>query len=326
MLDFELSGPALAIKDLVKFYGPLQALKGINLTLEKGELFGLLGPNGAGKSTTINIITGLGRATSGQVTVFGYDVVKDYKMARQLIGLSPQEVNLDRYFSIRQSLVFQAGYYGLSKKQAENRADELLQLFGLYDKRELIYLKLSGGLKRRVLIAKALLHSPPILILDEPTAGLDVELRHHLWRYLRELNKEGITILLTTHYIEEAQEMCGRVAIINEGQIVALDTVSNLIEGLEDGSLIIKLMKPVAGLEQLLVGPDVELLDGCCTVIIRGKERARLMSQVLKLLNDHQAEILNIDLRQGDLEDVFVKLTGRRIHESTDRVQDVIEP
>ncbi|MEE8205254.1 MAG: ATP-binding cassette domain-containing protein, partial [Dehalococcoidales bacterium] len=280
----------------------------------------------AGKSTTINIITGLAKATSGQVAVFGYDVVKDYRKSRQLIGLSPQEVNLDRYFSIRQSLIFQGGYYGLAKKQAEYRADELLELFGLFDKRDLIYLKLSGGLKRRVLIAKALIHSPPILILDEPTAGLDVELRRHLWRYLRELNQKGITILLTTHYIEEAQEMCGRVAIINEGRIVALDTVANLIASLEDGSLVIKLIKPVAPLEKLLVGPDVELADGGCTIIVRGKERARLTSQVLKVLNDYQAEISEIDLRQGNLEDVFVKLTGRRIHESTDRVQDVIEP
>lgn len=326
MIDFELAGPALAIKDLVKFYGPLKALKGIDLTLDKGEVFGLLGPNGAGKSTTINIITGLAKATSGQVAVFGYDVVKDYRKSRQLIGLSPQEVNLDRYFSIRQSLIFQGGYYGLAKKQAEYRADELLELFGLFDKRDLIYLKLSGGLKRRVLIAKALIHSPPILILDEPTAGLDVELRHHLWRYLTELNQKGITILLTTHYIEEAQEMCGRVAIINEGRIVALDTVANLIESLEDGSMVIKLIKPVAPLEKLLVGPEVELADGGCTIIVRGKERAKLASQVLKVLNDYQAEISEIDLRQGNLEDVFVKLTGRRIHESTDRVQDVIEP
>ena len=326
MIDLELAGPALAIKNLVKFYGPLKALKGIDLTLDKGEIFGLLGPNGAGKSTTINIITGLAKATSGQVAVFGYDVVKDYRKSRQLIGLSPQEVNLDRYFSIRQSLIFQGGYYGLPKKQAENRADELLELFGLFDKRDLIYLKLSGGLKRRVLIAKALIHSPPILILDEPTAGLDVELRHHLWRYLTELNQKGVTILLTTHYIEEAQELCGRVAIINEGRIVALDTVANLIASLEDGYMIIKLIKPVAPLEKLLVGPEVELADGGCTIIVRGKERAKLASQVLTVLNDYQAEITEIDLRQGNLEDVFIKLTGRRIHESTDRVQDVIEP
>lgn len=312
--------PAIAIENLVKVYGQTQALRGINLTIEKGEFFGLLGPNGAGKTTTINIITGLATPTSGMVKVLGYDVVADYRLTRKMIGLSPQEFNLDRYFSIRQLLVFQGGYFGLPKKEAEKRADELLELFGLTEKKDLIYLKLSGGLKRRVLIAKAFMHKPPILILDEPTAGIDVELRHQLWDYLRELNRRGVTILLTTHYIEEAEELCGRVAIINEGEIAALDTVPSLVNRLEDGFMTIKLIKPALELKALFNSDKVEMVEGGRTIIIRGPDRSELSNQVLKVLFDNKMEIFDIDLRQGNLEDVFIRLTGRRINEPTDRL------
>lgn len=312
--------PAIAIENLVKLYGQTPALKGINLTIEKGEFFGLLGPNGAGKTTTMNIITGLARPTSGTVKVLGHDVLADYRLTRKMIGLSPQEYNLDRYFSIRQLLVFQGGYFGLPKKEAEKRADELLQLFGLTEKKDLIYLKLSGGLKRRVLIAKAFMHKPPVLILDEPTAGIDVELRHQLWDYLRELNRRGITILLTTHYIEEAEELCGRVAIINEGEIAALDTVPNLVSRLEDGFMAIKLLKPVPELKALFKSEKVEMADGDRTIILRGPDRAELTNHVLKVLFDNKVEISDLDLRQGNLEDVFIRLTGRRINEPTDRL------
>ncbi len=304
-------GKAISIEGLVKHYGQVPAVRGITFSIDKGEFFGLLGPNGAGKSTTINSITGLCIPTAGRVTVFGHDVTKEYRITRRIIGLSPQEGNLDRYFSIRQILAFQGGYFGLQRKEAETRADELLDFFGLADKRNQIYIKLSGGMKRRVLIAKAMVHKPSILILDEPTAGVDVELRKILWEHLRELNRNGTTILLTTHYIEEAEELCQRVAIINEGKVIALDNPRNLIEGLSEGFMTIKLQAP---LNELPTEEGVETADGGRTLIVRGRDRSRLTNQLLKFLADKGIEISDIDVRRNNLEDVFVRLTGRRLH------------
>jgi ABC-2 type transport system ATP-binding protein len=221
--------PALQIQNLVKRYGDFTAVDGISLEVPAGEFFGLLGPNGAGKTTTINSIVGLSRITSGSVRVFGLDVTTEWRASRRLVGLSPQEYNFDRYLSIRDILIYQAGYYGLHGKAVRDRADEMLERFGLASKSKLIYTKLSGGMKRRLTIARALMFEPKLLILDEPTAGVDVELRLELWAFLRELNRDGMTIILTTHYLEEAEELCSRIGIIEAGKLVALETTQKLI-------------------------------------------------------------------------------------------------
>ncbi len=213
--------PAIQVSALRKNYNGVEALKGIDLTIPQGAFFGLLGPNGAGKSTLINILTGLASPTSGSARVLGHDVVRQYRASRRLIGLTPQEFNFDRFFSILEILVYQGGYFGLRSAQARRRALELLERFGLQEKRNEKITRLSGGMKRRLLIAKAMIHDPPILILDEPTAGVDVELRRDMWNYWRQLNAAGKTIVLTTHYLEEASALCRTLAIIDLGRIMA---------------------------------------------------------------------------------------------------------
>jgi ABC-2 type transport system ATP-binding protein len=220
---------AIEIEGLVKRYGDLTAVDGISLSVPEGEFFGLLGPNGAGKTTTINAIVGLSTITAGSIRLFGLDVTRDWRPARRLVGLSPQEYNFDRYLNIRDILIYQAGYYGLHGPEIRRRADDLLERFGLTSKAKQVYTRLSGGMKRRLTIARALIHQPKLLILDEPTAGVDVELRLELWAFLRELNRDGTTIVLTTHYLEEAQELCARIGIIETGKLVALETTRKLI-------------------------------------------------------------------------------------------------
>jgi len=211
---------AISVTSLRKRYGGVEALKGIDLAIPSASFFGLLGPNGAGKSTLIHILTGLASPTSGSASVLGKDVVRDYRASRRLIGLAPQEFNFDRFFSLLEILVYQGGYFGLPRKEARARAEELLARFGLWDKRNEKTPRLSGGMKRRLLIAKAMVHDPPILILDEPTAGGDVELRRDLWAYWQEINARGKTILLTTHYLEEAEALCRTLAVIDLGTII----------------------------------------------------------------------------------------------------------
>jgi ABC-2 type transport system ATP-binding protein len=220
---------ALNIDRLVKRYGDFTAVNGISFNVPEGEFFGLLGPNGAGKTTTINSIVGLSTITSGSIQLFGCDVESDWRAARRMVGLSPQEYNFDRYLNIRDVLLYQAGYYGFSGKDVERRADDLLERFDLASKAKQPFTRLSGGMKRRLTIARALIHQPRLLILDEPTAGVDVELRLELWSFLKELNRDGTTIILTTHYLEEAEELCTRIGIIEAGQIVALETTKKLV-------------------------------------------------------------------------------------------------
>ncbi|HIJ10723.1 TPA: ABC transporter ATP-binding protein [Candidatus Woesearchaeota archaeon] len=219
---------AISITNLTKTYPNTEALKGISLDIKPGEFFGLLGPNGAGKSTTIGILTGLVNKTKGKVTLFGKDVEMEYRDARALIGLVPQEFNFDIFEKVYKLLYFNAGYFEIPKDERHDRIKELLTALGLWEKRDVRMRTLSGGMKRKVMIARALLHKPKILILDEPTAGVDVETRKVMWKYLKKLNKEGTTILLTTHYLEEAEALCERIAIINHGEIVTLDTKVNL--------------------------------------------------------------------------------------------------
>ena len=225
------STPALKIEKLKKTYSTgLLALDGVSLEVEAGRFYGLLGPNGAGKTTLINSVVSLARPDSGRVEVFGLDAREDFREARRMIGVSPQEINLDKFLTVEETMLFHAGYYGVEKRKARERADELLERFALTEKRKQRVNTLSGGMKRRVLFARALMHDPKVLFLDEPTAGVDVELRYKLWGYIRELNRGGLTILLTTHYLEEAEALCEEIALINGGKIAAQGTSAELKE------------------------------------------------------------------------------------------------
>jgi ABC-2 type transport system ATP-binding protein len=221
--------PAVEIDGLIKRYGRFTAVDGISLAVGAGEFFGFLGPNGAGKTTTINAIVGLARKSAGSIRIFGHDNERDWRRARRLVGLSPQEYNFDRYLSLRDVLIFAAGYYGLRGRAVAERAEMLLERFGLTSQAHLEYTKISGGQKRRLSLARALIHEPRLLILDEPTAGVDVELRLELWQWLRALNRDGLTIFLTTHYLEEAEQLCKRIAIIRKGRIVTEKPTEDLI-------------------------------------------------------------------------------------------------
>src|SRR3990167_7198984 len=236
---------ALSIENLHKSFPNVKAVDGVSFSIEQGDFFGFLGPNGAGKTTTINCVVGLANFSQGKIKVFGKDIKKDYREARKLIGLSPQEYNFDPYLKIEDVLVYQAGYYGIKKKDVMFKVDELLKQFKLDAKSEVDYRKLSGGMKRRLAIARALVHSPKLLILDEPTAGVDVELRLELHEYLKKINKEGTTILLTSHYIEEVEKLCNKVAIIHKGKLIANDHTSKLMEKLDSGHTEITIDKKI---------------------------------------------------------------------------------
>ncbi len=230
--------PALQIKDLVKRYPTgTEALKGVSLEIADGEFFGLLGPNGAGKSTLIHCATGLASPTSGEIRIFGNDAVGDYREAREAVGLAPQELNVDWFLTVEETLDFHGGYFGMDKQDRRQRVEELLESFSLVDKRNERTRELSGGMKRRVILARALMHRPRLLILDEPTAGVDVELRLELWHYVKQVNTEGTTILLTTHYLEEAEQLCSQIAFINGGEIVDQGSSGELAERFGVGNL-----------------------------------------------------------------------------------------
>ena len=232
--------PAVSIVDVVKHFGSLQALAGVSLTIEQGEFFGLLGPNGAGKTTLISSLAGLIRPDSGKISVLGHDVIKDFREARRLLGVVPQELVFDPFFNVRETLRIQSGYFGIRKN--DDWIDEILENLDLTSKADVNMRRLSGGMKRRVLVAQALVHKPPVIVLDEPTAGVDVELRQGLWQFIRRLNGEGHTIILTTHYLEEAEALCNRIALMKQGRVIALDTTANLMAA-----------HPGASLEQVFV-------------------------------------------------------------------------
>ncbi|MDF9747424.1 ABC transporter ATP-binding protein [Natrinema salsiterrestre] len=299
--------PAIETVDLVKEYGELRALQELSLTVEEGEFFGLLGPNGAGKTTFINTLVGLVRKTGGEARVFGYDVEDDYRRARDAIGLAPQEFNVDRFFTIREVLKHKAGYHGVPEDEAADRADEVLKRVGIYDKRDERFDWLSGGMKRRLLLARALVTEPDLLILDEPTAGVDVQLRHDLWELVRELNEEGTTILLTTHYIEEAERLCDRVAIMNEGRKVTVATPDELKQRGTDTIAV-----------RLESAPSVEPELGPYaheTTVSGDRLEVRVDdggSTAPQLLNDLEAmghEIADLEITRTSLEEIFVDLT-----------------
>lgn len=226
---------AVSVIDVIKHFGSLQALAGLSLEIEQGEFFGLLGPNGAGKTTLISCLAGLTRPDSGSLKVLGHDVIKDFREARRLLGVVPQELVFDPFFNVRETLQIQSGYFGIRKN--DDWIDEVLDKLDLTSKANVNMRRLSGGMKRRVLVAQALVHKPPVIVLDEPTAGVDVELRQGLWQFVRRLNGEGHTIILTTHYLEEAEALCGRIALMKQGRMIALDTTANLMAAHPGGTL-----------------------------------------------------------------------------------------
>jgi len=300
---------AIEIKNFVKDYtskkGIQRAVDHIDLNIEEGEFFGLLGPNGAGKTTTINVLTGLATKTGGTVKVFGHDVVKDYQQSRRLIGLSPQEFNYDPFLTIREILIYQAGFFDITRKVVSPRADELLYLFGLSQKANLEVKNLSGGMKRRLAIARAMIHQPKILILDEPTAGLDVELRVELWDYIRKLNKEGATILLTTHYLEEAENLCERIGIMNNGKMLKIDRKEKIINLMSKDSLKFEL--DPAPLEKDFTEFSEHWIEGN-RIIISMDQAENKIADIIFELKQKEYRILKSSIHKQSLEEVFLKL------------------
>ncbi len=301
---------AIEIKNLSKTYRKKsvskEALKSINLEIKKGSFFGLLGPNGAGKSTIINILAGLVNKTSGEVKIAGIDIEKNPQAAKFKIGIVPQELVLDPFFNVRETLEIYAGYYGIKKSQ--RRTDEIIEALGLQDKAKAAPRSLSGGMRRRLLVAKALVHNPEILVLDEPTAGVDVELRNQLWTYVKKLNADGTTILLTTHYLEEAEELCDEIAVINHGQVIAHDRKENLMKLLSSKELIISFsenIRPdlVATLPQL----KTKMLADDKISITYDPEKIEV-EKILRIISDSKIQIKDISTQQPDLEEIFKHL------------------
>ncbi|MGH8706408.1 MAG: ATP-binding cassette domain-containing protein [Burkholderiales bacterium] len=295
---------AIEICGVEKRYGELRALAGVSLGIAQGEFFGLLGPNGAGKTTLISIVAGLTRATSGAVRVLGADVIADYRRTRRMLGVVPQELVFDPFFSVRETLRIQSGYFGLRRNDAW--IDEVMHHLDLTAKADANMRTLSGGMKRRVLVAQALVHKPPVIVLDEPTAGVDVELRQGLWQFVRGLNRAGHTIVLTTHYLEEAQELCDRIAMLKAGRIVALDSTRNLLETFS--GLVMKLRLDRDALPQGLGAAVLARDSGRFTLRLRGYGE---LEEVLHRLREAGAAILEIELQPPDLEEVFLRVMER---------------
>ncbi len=299
---------AISVNSVTKRYegarGILTALDHVTLNIEEGEFFGLLGPNGAGKTTLISILAGLTRATEGSITVHGHDVQSDYAAARKKLGVVPQELVFDPFFSVRESLRIQSGYFGVKNNDAW--IDELLHSLGLTDKQDANMRQLSGGMKRRVLVAQALVHKPPVIVLDEPTAGVDVELRQTLWQFIAKLNKQGSTVLLTTHYLEEAEALCGRLAMLKNGKVVALEKTSTLLKAASSNVLRFKI--------------DSELpSDLASKARITGRivqfpaHNALEIEQYLAAVRSAGIEAQDVEIRKADLEDVFLDVMGASV-------------
>jgi len=296
--------PAIEIRNVQKRYKDVHALKGVSLTIEEGEFFGLLGPNGAGKTTLISILAGLARADQGSIAVLGHDVVTDFRAARRSLGIVPQELVFDPFFTVRESLRIQSGYFGLNRN--DDWIDEVMANLDLTEKADANMRALSGGMKRRVLVAQALVHRPPVIVLDEPTAGVDVELRQTLWKFISRLNREGHTIVLTTHYLEEAESLCDRLAMLRRGEVVALDRTSTLLRRFAGLQLALRFSQGVlpAGLRSLAADPNN----------VNGAQHSlRLNSYddvepILALCRAEGCAFEEIDIRKADLEDVFVQI------------------
>ena len=308
-----MSSPAIEIKGLTKSYGNVHALNGVDIKINKGEFFGLLGPNGAGKTTTINILTGLVFRDKGSTEVFGKDTVNDYRFTRSKIGIAAQEFSVDWFFPIEKLLFFQAGYYGIRKKDAKPTIDKLLARLGLEKKKDARLRQLSGGMKRRFQLAKALVHDPDIIILDEPTAGVDVELRRDLWQYLRDLHYKGKTILLTTHYIEEAELLCENVAIIDEGKILKEGPPKILTQELGTAGISINIGNTNQKLDPYFSEYTYTIEKNRLHFSVKDPDKA--LPKIIKKLSEADIHINSIDSSRSSLEDVFLNLTGKGINE-----------
>jgi len=294
--------PAIEVRGVSKAYGPVQALSAIDLEVNQGEFFALLGPNGAGKTTLISLIAGLARADKGTVRVMGHDVVADYRQARRSLGVVPQELVFDPFFSVRETLRLQSGYYGL--RHNDDWIDEILDRLDLTSKADANMRSLSGGMKRRVLVAQALVHKPPVIILDEPTAGVDVDLRQGLWEFIRKLNGDGHTIVLTTHYLEEAESLCARIGMLKQGRMVVLDSTENLLKRFSGLNLRLRLAGESLpeSLQPMLAAPVTE---GEWVLTLRDCAQ---VEEVLAELRKCGRDIAGMELTQPDLEEVFVSI------------------
>jgi ABC-2 type transport system ATP-binding protein len=299
---------AIIFNKVKKNFGKLEALKGIDLVIEEGEFFALLGPNGAGKSTLINILAGLAKPSSGSIKVMGHDVIQDYQNARRSLGVVPQELVFDPFFNVREMLRFQAGYFGKGREN-DDWIDEVIEGLDLQEKANTNMRMLSGGMKRRALIAQALVHKPPVIVLDEPTAGVDVELRKRLWQFIKKLNQKGHTIVLTTHYLEEAETLCSRVAMMDQGKVVALDKTRNLLKRFSAKNLNLRLdlknkQIPVS-VQKFIQSSDHSLI----TFLL---EEIAEVEFIMSELKKSKIKILDMELTNSDLEKVFLKLTGSK--------------
>lgn len=307
-----MSTPAIRIQGLKKTYRDRKtgaekvALKGIDLEVPRGSFFGLLGPNGAGKSTLINILAGTVMKSQGTVEINGHDIDRDMRAAKLSIGIVPQELVLDTFFTVRQALEITAGYYGIPK--AQRRTDEIIDAMGLRDKADSPSRRLSGGMRRRLLIGKALVHTPPVLILDEPTAGVDVELRRHLWNYVRELNARGTTVLLTTHYLEEAEELCDEIAIIHHGGIIARDRKDALMRGVDSKEVCFTLATPLEAVPASLSDLQASVKNG--QLLVKYQPSKAAMGDILARMQAAGLVIRDISTSEVELEDLFVEMTS----------------
>ena len=305
--------PAILIENLKKSYNGVSALNGLNLKVNNGQFFGLLGPNGAGKTTTINILSGLVLKDNGITQVFGQDTVKNYRDTRINIGIAAQELPQDWFFSLEKLLYFQAGYYGIKKQKAKPNIEKLLNRLGLYDKKNARLRQLSGGMKRRYQLAKALVHDPKIIILDEPTAGVDVEFRHDMWKLFKELHNEGKTVVLTTHYIEEAEMLCEDVAIIDNGQIIARGKPEELTKKSGNAGITIQFTGWNDSLQSDLNNFIFTLEDNRLHFTVKDPEES--LPKIINILSKNKCHIHNIKTDKNSLEDVFLSITGRGITE-----------
>ncbi|WP_327053027.1 ABC transporter ATP-binding protein [Halomicrococcus gelatinilyticus] len=307
---------AIETENLRKRYADVQALDGVSLSVPEGSFFGLLGPNGAGKTTFINVLVGLVRRSGGRAEVFGHDVEDDYQQARDAIGVAPQEFNVDRFFPIREVLEHKAGYHGIPEAEARERADRVLERVGIYDKRDTRFDWLSGGMKRRFMLARALITEPDLLILDEPTAGVDVQLRHDLWDLITDLNESGTTILLTTHYIEEAERLCDEVAILDSGSLLTVATPEELMDRGPD-RITVTLRDPPASAPAVSSLPsvadadhDVESVDvEGDQLVVTARQGGLVAPDLVRDLDRDGHEIIDLDISRTSLEEVFVEMT-----------------
>lgn len=292
---------AVSICNVTKSFGPLQALAGVSLEIEEGEFFALLGPNGAGKTTLISCLAGLVRPSSGSLKVMGYDVLSDYRQSRRHLGVVPQELVFDPFFTVRETLKIQSGYFGIKNNDAW--IDEILENLDLTAKANTNMRRLSGGMKRRVLVAQALVHRPPVIVLDEPTAGVDVELRQGLWRFIKRLNQDGHTIILTTHYLEEAETLCDRIAMLKQGRLIALDTTRNLLSRYSGHSLRLQFAR-----EPSFSSDVLKLAQQVDNEWVFPLKSFDAVEPLLAQIREAGAQIVDMRLEQADLEEVFVRL------------------